>query len=368
MALDEDQIEYLCLFRSFKNKSVAAAAKSLVNFFRDVCPELLPKKMRGRFTEIDETNEKQNFVFGAQKIDYDIDGIELLKKAEKMDTGKNLGAEEILDDKQLKKIKLLKMKEGVKHVDRHGFRDDDKESKMIAEAQNHSVRLEYYHKMLELLKKKGRAGTFEKDQDDDQDMEDQSGQASEMGEDEISEGNYLGDEEGEHEQFEEFSDAAEEYGESEMSEDEECPELVPAGTRPEKMAKEEAEASSSVSDIDVDEVESSSEYDSDELDRGNTANPHGFVYGNMLETFSKTRRERIDEMRAAKDHEAHRAKFKKKPQSKNIGKSQKMNQKNKPFMMMKQKKIRDQVTRMYDQKINSKKRKVKQLGHFRKAT
>lgn len=125
MALDEDQIEYLCYFRSFKNKSVAAAAKSLVNFFRDVCPELLPKKMRGRFTEVDETNEKQNFVFGAQKIDFDIDGIELLKKAEKIDKDKNLAADEILDDKTLKKIKLLKMKEGVKHVDRHGFRDND---------------------------------------------------------------------------------------------------------------------------------------------------------------------------------------------------------------------------------------------------
>lgn len=153
-----------------------------------------------------------------------------------------------------------------------------------------------------------------------------------------------------------------------MSEDEDCPQLVPAGTKAEQLDKQQAEDSSSVSDINVDEVESSSEYDSDELDRDNTANPHGFVYGSMLETFSKTRRERIDEMRAAKDHDAHRAKFKKKAQSKNIGKSQKMNQKNKPFMMMKQKKIRDNATRIYDQKLNQKKVRVKQLGHFRKAT
>ena len=41
-------------FKGNKNKSVRAAAKSLVNFFRDVCPQLLPKKYVGRFTEVEE--------------------------------------------------------------------------------------------------------------------------------------------------------------------------------------------------------------------------------------------------------------------------------------------------------------------------
>jgi hypothetical protein len=69
------------------------------------------------------------------------------------------------------------------------------------------------------------------------------------------------------------------------------------------------------------------------------ANLHGFVYGSMLETYSKTRRDRIEEMRAAKDTEAWRSKFKKKRSTKKIGKSEKVHQKNKPFMMLKQKKI-----------------------------
>jgi protein SDA1 len=107
LALEESQIEYLCLFRSFKNKSVVSAAKSLVNFFRDVCPELLPKKMIGRFTTIDEENAKKNLIFGAEKVNRDIDGIELLKKAEKIDDDVNLATERILDDKALKKIKIL---------------------------------------------------------------------------------------------------------------------------------------------------------------------------------------------------------------------------------------------------------------------
>lgn len=44
LALTASQVEYLCLFKSNRNKSVAAAAKSLVNYFRDVCPELLPNR------------------------------------------------------------------------------------------------------------------------------------------------------------------------------------------------------------------------------------------------------------------------------------------------------------------------------------
>jgi hypothetical protein len=48
-----------------KVKAVSAAAKSLINYFRDVCPELLPKKMRGRDATIDEDNAKENRVFGA---------------------------------------------------------------------------------------------------------------------------------------------------------------------------------------------------------------------------------------------------------------------------------------------------------------
>lgn len=38
LALDEAQIEYLVNFRTFRNSSVVSAAKSLINYFRDVCP------------------------------------------------------------------------------------------------------------------------------------------------------------------------------------------------------------------------------------------------------------------------------------------------------------------------------------------
>jgi len=151
LALDEGQIEYLCSFRTFKCKSVSAAAKSLVNYFRDVCPQLLPKKMRGRFTEIDEDNAIENMVFAQQKLNMDIDGIELLKKAEKIGEEVNLGADRILDDKALKKIKILQLKQGVRKVDRHGFRDDDDPDERAKNEKNMeqtAQREEYYHKLI----------------------------------------------------------------------------------------------------------------------------------------------------------------------------------------------------------------------------
>jgi len=100
------------------------------------------------------------------------------------------------------------------------------------------------------------------------------------------------DEQIEQREEDEVSDLS--VGEADASDDEEAPQLVPVLGQ--AINHENAETSS-ISDIDVDDYGSSSDYDADELDVDTTANPHGFVYANMLETFSKSRKERIDEMR-----------------------------------------------------------------------
>ena len=64
-------------------------------------------------------------VYGRQKLHYDIEGIELLKKHEGLGEEVNLAAERLLDDKDLKKIRYLKLKQAVKNIDRKGFRDSD---------------------------------------------------------------------------------------------------------------------------------------------------------------------------------------------------------------------------------------------------
>jgi hypothetical protein len=136
LALDESQIEYLTDFRTFKNKSVVNATRSLINYFRDICPHLLPKKLRGRFMEVDEDTKKENVtVYGRQKVFTDIDGLDLLKKAEKLPDDYNMATERILTDADLKKIRYLKLKNVVKRVDRKGFRDSDEEVEEVKDGE-----------------------------------------------------------------------------------------------------------------------------------------------------------------------------------------------------------------------------------------
>lgn len=94
--------------------------------------------------------------------------------------------------------------------------------------------------------------------------------------------------------------------------DEEVPQAIPIDDK--NINYERSVEGSEVSDIDPDDYDSSddsSEYDSDELDEYTTANPHGFVYADMLSTYQKTRKERITEMRATGKDDI-RDKYKKK--------------------------------------------------------
>jgi hypothetical protein len=76
----------------------------------------LPKKFRGRFTKDDGDNRKEDFVYGKQKLNYDIDGIELLAKHEGYENVESLTMTRVLTDDDFKMIKRLKMKEALKHV------------------------------------------------------------------------------------------------------------------------------------------------------------------------------------------------------------------------------------------------------------
>jgi hypothetical protein len=201
----------------------------------------------------------------------------------------------------------------------------------------------------------------------------------EQGEAENSEENF--DEDSEAEGMESEMEESDEEMEDELDE-EEVPEVIPADTKginnERRVETESSEGyetvSHEISDINSSDLEeSSSEYDSDELDPDSTANPHGFVYGNMLDTFKKSRKDRINDMKDMKgdlDKNEHRDKFKKKKESKRIGKTNKMQVKNKPFMMMKKKKMDIMREKMGGKNFISVKEKnrKRQLGHFRKST
>ena len=86
------------------------AGKSLVNFFPDVCPQLLPRKYIGRFTKIDQSNKLENMTYGERRMVKGIDGVELLKE------GADVATQRILTDADYKKIRIQKLKQAAKRV------------------------------------------------------------------------------------------------------------------------------------------------------------------------------------------------------------------------------------------------------------
>lgn len=124
--LEEADIEYLLGFRRHKHQSVGIAAKSLLNYFKDVCPQLLPKKLRGRDTKIeDEADRKENVLqFGSQKVFKDIDGLQLLRDTEQQEFDP---AEQILSNADLKKIRFLQLRKAALKVDKKGYKLDKRQ-------------------------------------------------------------------------------------------------------------------------------------------------------------------------------------------------------------------------------------------------
>jgi len=60
-------------------------------------------------------------IYGERKISKTIEGIEYLKEGEDVIT------QRLLTDRDLKKIRVMKLREAVKKVDRHGFRSSSEE-------------------------------------------------------------------------------------------------------------------------------------------------------------------------------------------------------------------------------------------------
>lgn len=307
LALDESQIEYLVQFKTFKNASVVAAAKSLINYFRDVCPNLLPKRLRGRFTKIDEDNDKKNFVYGKQKINFGIEGIELLEKAE---GAENLATTRILGDEDLKKLKILKLRQAVKKLDRKGFAssEDEKEAEDVKEDEGQDISSDEEE---EDDSKSHISIDYDEEEDGDNDNED-------------------GEEESEVEDYDSETEAKQEKAKRSQSV------MKPL------IKKMFADSDSDDADVELSESHSMSIGSSDlaEAEEEEEANPHGFVFAHHLDTFKKTKRERLEDQRKnMEDKDDHRGGYKKKRDKKGGGSTNKLKLKNKPFNMIKRKKI-----------------------------
>jgi len=80
LVMDEDLLRDLAEYKTYKNKSVMMASKSLIVLFRETHPELLAKKDRGRPTEAVVSEERRGF--GEAKVYDYIPGAEVLDAVE----------------------------------------------------------------------------------------------------------------------------------------------------------------------------------------------------------------------------------------------------------------------------------------------
>jgi len=95
LAMNEDLLGDLVQYSTYKDKAVISAAKSLIQLFRQINPQMLHKKMRGKPTEAtyEELSkvktygeiDAKTYVPGAEIIDQDSDIEEDLKEGKKKD-------------------------------------------------------------------------------------------------------------------------------------------------------------------------------------------------------------------------------------------------------------------------------------------
>lgn len=144
LAIDTPLLHDLTAYKSSKAKPVVMAARSLISLYRDIAPEMLPRKDRGKVASMGlQAGENRGLPkFGEQKAATTIPGIELLAKWRETQNLADDGSKEEdwnipeqdssdeegewvnLDD-DLKLSKSDKIKENSKNEEQEGYSGDD---------------------------------------------------------------------------------------------------------------------------------------------------------------------------------------------------------------------------------------------------
>lgn len=106
LLISEEDLAFLCELSKYKEKNVNRAIKSLINLYRDLNIEMLPKQYRGRREKEETLLGKRGFLEGEIDIKKRIDGAELLGE----DGEKMIETERFLTNEDFKRIKKLKKK------------------------------------------------------------------------------------------------------------------------------------------------------------------------------------------------------------------------------------------------------------------
>jgi len=302
--------------KEYKNKSVTIAARSILNLCKEINPTLLG---------LNEDEGEKQAVYGQSKIVHGIEGIELLKKYEHIPADVKYEYETILDNKQLKQIKLLKMKYAAEKIQHIKIKHNDDQMKEILGDKVEKKKKKYAEDNLTEEEKKLLEG-YEKEENDEE------------------EGNESDEEIEGLDDLEELPDLAEGEEVEEIEDDEE--------NDPEEMKAVEADECS-LSENAMKSNASDSDQDS--------ANVHGFVDPGELLTYKQRYSEKREKL---KNEEKEEYKHERK-KVKGGGTTNKEKLKNKPMMMVIPKKRRENLMKIMS--LSKKMKKIKQhLGRFKR--
>ena len=310
--LNENDFKICEELKSYKNKSVANAARAVCNIYREYH---------------DKHGIENGFGFGDSKNYDGIEGIELLKKLENKPKDYKMEYEEILSDKQLKQLKALKIKYAAELIQHKKIKDEDviKGVKKDKNEENEDENIEEEE---------------EKDEEDLEEIEDDEEMeeiSDEEGE-ELKDDNDISDEENKdrnNKMIELNEDDLEEIDENEANEED--------------------------IELDDDELEDSNE-ESESFNK-----IQGFVDPENLKAYRLTRRERRDKMKSDKKEE--KEKFgPRKRERENVSKTNKVKLKKKPLSMVMPKKRLEMKKRQDKiESLNKKIRNLKQqVGRFKR--
>merc|ERR1719291_182573 len=129
--LMEEELGDLAGFRKHKNKGVAMAARSLINTYRELHPQLLHRSLRGReATMALSRGEVAEPVYGSGQANDKIDGLELLSAKEEKrrssadarsakdtrkaeEAAKQLMAERVIGSDEFKQLRKMRLQKSV---------------------------------------------------------------------------------------------------------------------------------------------------------------------------------------------------------------------------------------------------------------
>ena len=347
--------------RKVKNKSVRIAAKAFVNLIRDVNPNLV--------FETSFNNETAEFYFGKNQASEGIEGIELLKAHEGIDQDYKMEANQLLTDDQLKKLRVLRLKQNAEAV--QSIKLNLNIDKMLGdEATSKSKKRKQYE---ENLKTKNEEELDEEDEDEDKEYVEEGEEEGEEEEEEEEDGEE--EEEEEEEEVDDIDREGEELKLKEKSEEEgddekegddnsvldisENSEILSYHSEnsmnsEQKLLSKKRQAKQDLEEI-LEDALNSSQMDEESED-------HGFMNENEIDTYKKTYREKRDDL---KNVEKEEFKMNRKSKKKG-GKTNFENRKNKPMSMIIHK-VKNKQLKNNDKSLTHKIKNIKrQLGRFKR--